>query len=1213
MAILNKRISSATLPQLQKDARLGSIIRDVGSAPATQNEMFRTINPSASTNETPSPAYVSQLTSALREMQNSPQGMTSRIAPTQSNNVSLMSSQMPDMSNAPNISKGPITSITSSGDSARQKIGSTTSTSGGVSSALINALAGAVLGAGASKLINGKTTTTPAANNPAAKQPVTSTVSKLPAWAQNNPTITANKDGTYTQKMPDGSTAVLDKDGNIISTTDAPIDDTTVPPDLLPPVAPPPAPIDDTPVGEFKRGGLAVMMKDGGVPHFGGGGAAWAQNDPTIKDNGDDTYTKTMSDGSTMLLDKNQNPISATNAPTDPTTDPTQSILDLLKTTGGAAGAGGILAALLGSTGGSTNTQNTGLDMDTYGRLLPRTTGFGVGPAKYVSHKDYSPQSTYTPNAELLHNLSAPASNPVNEGDYTPNYVTNRPGTTNNQGTDINAIIAQIVNALQNKHLVENVNQASTTGGTSGIQGGGTSGVQGGGSNVTTGTKPPTTPSSTTSTKPFDTAELKASYDRLGKSGGTQNDLYSWVNAQIGAGASAADLAKATGYNVADVQKVIDTARAASHGTAPTGSGVAGIQSGSSGFQRDYGLKSQGYSRDYTPSQLATIEQTYQQYRNDPVKLAAMMKEYGVTTKDLALAQNGVGGRDSGDTSSLNALFISAGISPTDPIFAGNGPATDEQRQFIAWKGGQTDQFGRKISDTWAARGITDPYNDPSLLSEAQHQIIVADDRESLGVPSSATRLWSSTAVPTGTTSTSTPKPSVTDLQASYNTLGKSGGTNKDLYDWVNQQTAKGVSAADLAKVSGYNIADVQKVIDSAKQFNPLETSYSALNKAGGTNKDLYDWVNKQTAAGYKPADLALVSGYNVNDINNVVSSANRFAPLEQSYNTLASTVKPGDNASLYNWVNKQVAAGYNAHDLALASGYNEADVQNVINSAFDSTNNKGRYPIDDLNFNYLSNVTPVAKLPFDDYDYSYLNNATPVAKLPFDTSTIDNQPNGPEPGPTGGGLNEMVSALQASTPMNSGSTDGIPSAGSLTPPPEPTPFVRYGKTPEEEAADAQAAAYAQFYQNDPYGGNGGGGEKRGGAIHKATGGLTHYTFGKPADVMENLGLRQQQMARGGLPHVSNVPVVQGRMDFRQGSAVHGEGDGQSDDIPAMLADGEYVIDAETVAQIGNGSTKAGAQALDKFRESIRAHKRSAPINKIPPKTKALTSYLKVK
>ena len=188
-----------------------------------------------------------------------------------------------------------------------------------------------------------------------------------------------------------------------------------------------------------------------------------------------------------------------------------------------------------------------------------------------------------------------------------------------------------------------------------------------------------------------------------------------------------------------------------------------------------------------------------------------------------------------------------------------------------------------------------------------------------------------------------------------------------------------------------------------------------------------------------------------------------------------------------------------------------------------------------------------------------------------------------------------------------------------------------------------------------------------GGLSSMATPVASYYTFGQPADILANLGMRpqppsnppemmpqigqqqspqqtqqqglpqqappqmmqqtpqgmpqqgmmpQQQgmpppMRKGGLPHVSNVPLTQGRMDFRKGAAVHGEGDGQSDDIPAMLADGEYVIDAETVAQIGNGSTKAGAQALDKFREGIRAHKRSAPINKIPPKTKPLTSYLK--
>lgn len=57
------------------------------------------------------------------------------------------------------------------------------------------------------------------------------------------------------------------------------------------------------------------------------------------------------------------------------------------------------------------------------------------------------------------------------------------------------------------------------------------------------------------------------------------------------------------------------------------------------------------------------------------------------------------------------------------------------------------------------------------------------------------------------------------------------------------------------------------------------------------------------------------------------------------------------------------------------------------------------------------------------------------------------------------------------------------------------------------------------------------------------------------------------------------------------GYAVGGPGDGREDKIPAMLSDGEYVIDAETVALLGNGSNKAGAQQLDKFRATIRKHK----------------------
>jgi len=62
------------------------------------------------------------------------------------------------------------------------------------------------------------------------------------------------------------------------------------------------------------------------------------------------------------------------------------------------------------------------------------------------------------------------------------------------------------------------------------------------------------------------------------------------------------------------------------------------------------------------------------------------------------------------------------------------------------------------------------------------------------------------------------------------------------------------------------------------------------------------------------------------------------------------------------------------------------------------------------------------------------------------------------------------------------------------------------------------------------------------------------------------------------------------------GGLLKGPGSGQSDDIEAstpsgrrvLLSDGEYVIDAPTVAALGDGSTEAGARRLDGFRKAIR-------------------------
>ena len=53
---------------------------------------------------------------------------------------------------------------------------------------------------------------------------------------------------------------------------------------------------------------------------------------------------------------------------------------------------------------------------------------------------------------------------------------------------------------------------------------------------------------------------------------------------------------------------------------------------------------------------------------------------------------------------------------------------------------------------------------------------------------------------------------------------------------------------------------------------------------------------------------------------------------------------------------------------------------------------------------------------------------------------------------------------------------------------------------------------------------------------------------------------------------------------------VEGPGDGTSDDIPASLSDGEYVMDAGSVSMLGNGSNKAGAQRLDELRQNLRKH-----------------------
>jgi hypothetical protein len=92
-----------------------------------------------------------------------------------------------------------------------------------------------------------------------------------------------------------------------------------------------------------------------------------------------------------------------------------------------------------------------------------------------------------------------------------------------------------------------------------------------------------------------------------------------------------------------------------------------------------------------------------------------------------------------------------------------------------------------------------------------------------------------------------------------------------------------------------------------------------------------------------------------------------------------------------------------------------------------------------------------------------------------------------------------------------------------------------------------------------------------------------------------------------------NTPVAMAQGGLNAMSRfVKGGGTGRSDEISAKLSDGEYVIDAETVAMLGDGSSKAGAKRLDEMRESIRKHKgKVLAKGKFSPNAKSPLTYLK--
>jgi len=88
-----------------------------------------------------------------------------------------------------------------------------------------------------------------------------------------------------------------------------------------------------------------------------------------------------------------------------------------------------------------------------------------------------------------------------------------------------------------------------------------------------------------------------------------------------------------------------------------------------------------------------------------------------------------------------------------------------------------------------------------------------------------------------------------------------------------------------------------------------------------------------------------------------------------------------------------------------------------------------------------------------------------------------------------------------------------------------------------------------------------------------------------------------QKMALGGMTQPGNNPI-----HAALGTQVRGPGTGRSDEVPAMLSPDEYVIPADVVAALGDGSSNAGAKKLADLVVGTRAKYRKKLGSLPPPK-----------
>jgi len=406
--------------------------------------------------------------------------------------------------------------------------------------------------------------------------------------------------------------------------------------------------------------------------------------------------------------------------------------------------------------------------------------------------------------------------------------------------------------------------------------------------------------------------------------------------------------------------------------------------------------------------------------------------------------------------------------------------------------------------------------------------------------------------------------------------------------------------------------------------------------------------INPQTGlpeAGFLSAILPMVAGFALGPAGfGLMSSLGAGATVGALTGIATGSLKKGLMAGLGAYGGAGIGEG-----LVNAATPVEAAQTGIVADPSLINTSATQFPTKDITFGQTPDFgvsqTALPDFPVKNTTYGQ-TFGTPESGLNFSSSKnqfFDQLPPPPQVQPTGlqgagSGLKNMFdtgqvgtdarSAFMKTTPTGSLTAAGTTLASALTPEPAPLeksktfirPFslevenlsgqdpytsgdtrerrqVRYAYKPEAIYEAAQGGQIDSDY-NMAVGQNGGFSDsyKEGGLSalakrRKALAGDKYYKFAQDRKDSSMEASIEQNFAKGGLPP-----------RFLQGA-----GDGMSDSIKARiggvqearLADGEFVVPADVVSHLGNGSSKAGAKKLyammDKIRKARTGRTRQAP------------------